>query len=59
MLVGEEELARAAPWRQPAPRFGRGYGWMFARHVTQADQGCDFDYLGTGFGPPAGEPEIF
>jgi dihydroxy-acid dehydratase len=31
---------------------------MFARHVSQADKGCDFDYLGTGFGRAAGEPDI-
>ncbi|MBZ9603150.1 L-arabinonate dehydratase [Phyllobacterium chamaecytisi] len=40
-------------------RYGRGYGWLFARHVTQANEGCDFDFLHTGFGPTAGEPEIF
>jgi dihydroxy-acid dehydratase len=32
---------------------------MFARHVLQADQGCDFDYLERGFGPSPGEPAIF
>jgi dihydroxy-acid dehydratase len=60
MLVGEGELeVRRSQWRQAEPRFGRGYGWMFARHVSQADKGCDFDYLGTGFGKAAGEPDIF
>jgi dihydroxy-acid dehydratase len=42
----------------PEPRYGRGYGWIFARHVLQADQGCDFDFLETGFGPPVAEPAI-
>ncbi|MGE7371203.1 L-arabinonate dehydratase [Neorhizobium sp. NPDC001467] len=60
MLVIEEELAlRQAEWRAPEPRFQRGYGWMFSKHVTQADQGCDFDFLETGFGRSAGEPDIY
>jgi dihydroxy-acid dehydratase len=60
MLVDEAELARRrAAWTPPEPKFGRGYGWVFARHVSQADSGCDFDFLETGFGPAAGEPDIF
>jgi dihydroxy-acid dehydratase len=31
---------------------------MFARHINQADAGCDFDFLETDFGPAIGEPEI-
>jgi dihydroxy-acid dehydratase len=59
MKVGESELAaRRAALALPAPRFGRGYGWMFAQHIGQANDGCDFDFLQTGFGPPPGEPEI-
>src|SRR5213075_1035670 len=23
----------------------RGYSWLFQQHVTQADEGCDFDFL--------------
>ena len=60
MLVDEEELARRkAAWQAPEPRFQRGWGWMFSRHVTQADKGCDFDFLQTDFGRAAGEPDIF
>jgi dihydroxy-acid dehydratase len=60
MLVGEEELARRkAEWVAPKPRYERGYGWLFSRHVTQADKGCDFDFLETGFGRTAGEPDIY
>ena len=59
MLVGEAEIAaRRAAWTPPAPRYGRGWGWMFSEHILQADQGCDFDYLLTDFGPPVPEPEI-
>ena len=60
MLVAAEELEhRRATWTPPEPRFHRGWGWMFSRHVTQADKGCDFDFLEHGFGPAAGEPEIY
>ena len=44
--VGDEELARRrAAWKQPAPRYPRGYGAMFSTHIGQADEGCDFDFL--------------
>ena len=46
MLVDEAELERRrAAWRAPEPRFERGWGYMFQRHVGQADEGCDFDFL--------------
>ncbi|MBE9636262.1 L-arabinonate dehydratase [Salipiger mangrovisoli] len=60
MLVDEDEIARRkAEWTPPEPRFERGWGYMFSRHVTQADKGCDFDYLERDFGRAAGEPDIF
>jgi dihydroxy-acid dehydratase len=60
MLVSEEELARRrASWVAPPPHFERGWGWIYSRHVTQADKGCDFDFLETRFGRTAGEPDIF
>lgn len=60
MLVDDEEIARRkAAWTPPEPLFERGYGWMFSKHVTQADKGCDFDYLERDFGKAAGEPDIF
>ncbi|WAL68403.1 L-arabinonate dehydratase [Amycolatopsis cynarae] len=44
--VGETELRwRRAAWRPPEPRYERGYGALYAAHITQADQGCDFDFL--------------
>ena len=30
----------------------RGYGWMFAKNIRQANEGCDLDFLETGFGAP-------
>lgn len=60
MLVDEAEIARRrAEWTPPERRFERGWGWMYAQHVTQADKGCDFDYLQHDFGMAAGEPDIF
>jgi len=37
-------------------RFGRGYGELYVEHVTQANEGANFDFL--QYGPDAGEPEI-
>jgi dihydroxy-acid dehydratase len=60
LAVSDEELAqRRQAWRAPSPRFFRGYGWMFSKHIGQAQDGCDFDFLKTGFGPNPGEPAIF
>ena len=57
LKVDDAELARRrAVWKKPAPRFERGYGALYQQHITQADQGCDFDFLeGTA---PTAEPEI-
>jgi dihydroxy-acid dehydratase len=58
--VSDEELARRrAAWTPPVPRYERGYGWMFGRHILQANEGCDFDFLETSFGAPVPEPVIF
>jgi hypothetical protein len=40
-------------------RYERGYGWMFSRHILQANEGCDFDFLETAFGAPVPEPVIY
>jgi dihydroxy-acid dehydratase len=57
LQVPEEELARRrALWKPRATPYPRGFGRMYAAHVTQADRGCDFDFLeGTA---PIPEPEI-
>ena len=55
--VSDEELARRkAAWTKPAPKYPRGYGALYSQHIGQADQGCDFDFLGAGGAIP--EPEI-
>jgi dihydroxy-acid dehydratase len=60
MQIPEDELGRRrAAWTPPAPRYERGYGYMFGRHISQADQGCDFDFLERDFGAPVDEPAIF
>lgn len=60
MLVDEEILAmRRAAWTRPADKYERGYGWMFSKHIKQANEGCDFDFLETAFGTAVGEPDIF
>jgi dihydroxy-acid dehydratase len=60
MVVSEEELAkRKAEWHAPPVRYERGYGWMFTKHIQQANEGCDFDFLKTDFGRPVDEPVIF
>ena len=57
MKVSEDELAkRRAEWRKPAPRYERGYGRLFSEHVSQANQGCDFDFLERA--APTPDPEI-
>jgi dihydroxy-acid dehydratase len=58
--VSDDELARRrAAWTPPPRRYERGYGWLFSQHILQADQGCDFDFLETGFGAPVPEPLIY
>jgi len=60
LQVPDAELeARRAALPPANPRYERGYGWMFSRHIKQADEGCDFDFLETEFGAPVGEPAIY
>ncbi|MDZ4852391.1 MAG: L-arabinonate dehydratase [Pirellulaceae bacterium] len=56
--VDEDELARRKQaWQPPVSQWQRGYQHLFAKHVTQAHQGCDFDFL-VGRNPGS-EPAIF
>jgi dihydroxy-acid dehydratase len=46
LVVGEEELARRRADFRPVVSAGlSGYGELFVAHVTQANLGCDFDFL--------------
>jgi dihydroxy-acid dehydratase len=46
LLVAEEELARRRLQLPDARKpEGRGYSALFDRHVLQAEDGCDFDFL--------------
>jgi len=57
LLVADEELRlRRDRWVAPPPRYGRGYMALYSDRVTQADRGCDFDFLGGNIATP--EPEI-
>ena len=57
LRVDDGELARRREQRRaPAPQYPRGFGMLYSQHVTQADRGCDFDFLeGTA---PIADPEI-
>jgi len=57
LLIDDAEMAkRRAAWKPAKPHFTRGFGTLYLKHVTQADKGCDFDFLESGTSTP--EPEI-
>lgn len=53
-----EMKRRQKDWTVPKPRYERGYGYIYSKHIEQADKGCDFDFLSTDFGAAVEEPEI-
>jgi dihydroxy-acid dehydratase len=57
LKISDAEMAqRKAAWKRPPLKYERSYGAIFSRHVKQANEGCDFDFLeGTA---PTAEPEI-
>jgi dihydroxy-acid dehydratase len=57
LRISDQEMQqRKSAWKPPVRKYERGYGAIFSRHVKQADEGCDFDFLeGTA---PTAEPEI-
>jgi dihydroxy-acid dehydratase len=57
LRVDDGEMARRkAAWKPRETQYPRGFGRMYAAHVTQANRGCDFDFLeGTA---PIADPEI-
>ncbi len=46
LCVSRDEIAaRLKLFQAPKPHYERGYGRLFLEHVTQANLGCDFDFL--------------
>jgi dihydroxyacid dehydratase/phosphogluconate dehydratase len=57
LVVPEAELEhRRSQWIKPVANRDRGYLALYRERVTQAHEGCDFDFLAPG--SPAQEPEI-
>jgi dihydroxy-acid dehydratase len=58
LAVADDELARRRAAWQPRPEpYARGFARLYRAHVTQAHEGCDFDFLQ---GPDATpEPVIY
>ncbi|HEX6454248.1 MAG TPA: IlvD/Edd family dehydratase [Trebonia sp.] len=48
--------SRRAQWHAPQPRFGRGYGALYSEQVTQANEGCDFEFLARRGATPEPDP---
>jgi dihydroxy-acid dehydratase len=56
--VTDAELAkRRAAWTRPVNVYERGYTQLYIQHVTQAPEGCDFDFLAGN--APSPEPAIY
>ena len=57
VLVSDADLVeRRAAWVKPERKYSRGYGALYSERVTQAHEGCDFDFL--EWGGETEEPEI-
>ena len=59
LLVDDAELARRRQnWSPPERHYHSGYASLYIEHVTQANEGCDFDFMN---GKPGAtkEPDIF
>jgi dihydroxy-acid dehydratase len=54
---GNEMGRRRASWQPRPAHYERGFGALYAAHVTQAERGCDFDFLEAG--AETAEPEIY
>jgi dihydroxy-acid dehydratase len=58
MRVDSVELEhRRAKWKPGAPVYHRSFAALYQRHVSQADEGCDFDFLSVP--GPIAEPAIY
>src|SRR5699024_6609964 len=45
LKVSDKELENRRQTWKPPKKENRGYTWMYQRHVLQANQGCDFDFM--------------
>ena len=58
MLVDAAEIERRrAAWTPPPTPYKRSFAALYQQHVTQANEGCDFDFLGRG--DPVPDPVIY
>jgi dihydroxy-acid dehydratase len=58
MLVDDAEIARRrAAWVPTARKYERSFAALYQQHVSQADEGCDFDFLERG--EPVPDPVIY
>ncbi len=57
LVPGAEIESRRAQWQRPVSKEQRGYLALYRERVTQAHEGCDFDFLAHDHAAP--EPEIF
>ena len=59
MKVSDAELAkRRGAWKQAPPHYTRGFGALYEQRVTQANLGCDFDFLHRDSAAATPDPEI-
>jgi dihydroxy-acid dehydratase len=56
-LSSDEMKRRRQSWKPRESQYERGYLSLYLKHVSQANEGCDFDFLQGRGGVP--EPEIF
>jgi len=55
--ISEQELVlRQRQWQPPEPKFVRGYGALYSEHITQANEGCDFEFLARRGDTPDPDP---
>ena len=56
-VTGEELARRKADWKPREAQYERGYVRLYQQHVSQADKGCDLDFLEGNARTP--EPVIY
>jgi dihydroxy-acid dehydratase len=56
-VAGSQLADRRAQWQPPPRRYERGYGALYSEHVTQADRGCDFEFLSKPGRTPDPDPQ--